>query len=71
VRLTGWRSACPIHGGDSAPPNVVDTGIGHPQVLGLLDPHGLVIDLLTRMADLGHPIVNGHKTSIFAPLSDG
>ena len=37
-------SACPIHRGDPMLLCVVDTGIRHEQVLGLLDPHGFVID---------------------------
>lgn len=36
-------AAGPIHGGDPALPRIIDTGIGHQQVLVLLDPHSLVI----------------------------
>ena len=37
-------SALLIHGGDPALPGVIDAGIGHQQVLRLLDPHRLIID---------------------------
>jgi hypothetical protein len=36
-------AAGPIHGGDPALPGIRDTGIGHQQVLVLLNPHSLVI----------------------------
>jgi hypothetical protein len=35
--------AGPIHSGDPALPGIIDTGIGHQQVLVLFDPHSLVI----------------------------
>ena len=44
LHLTVLLSACSIHGGDPALPGVVDTGIRHQQVLGLLNSHDLVID---------------------------
>jgi hypothetical protein len=37
-------AAGPIHGGESTLPGVIDTGIGHQQMLRLLDAQCLIID---------------------------
>jgi len=39
-----WLSPVLGHRGDPTPRRVVDTGIGHQQVLGVLDPQRLIVD---------------------------
>ncbi len=39
-----WLSPVLGYRGDPTPRRVVDTGIGHQQVLSVLDPQGLIVD---------------------------
>ena len=44
LKLVILLSTLGVNAGDPPLPGIVDTGVGYQQAIGLLDPHGVIID---------------------------
>ena len=53
LKLVRWLPTSGVNAGNPPPHGVVDARVRHQQVLGLLDPHGIIYDDAVRVVPRG------------------